>query len=848
MNHPDYAVSLNNLAWLYACQGDYARAEPLYRQSLEISKKALGENHPDYAASLNNLAELYCSQGDYAQAGPLCLKSLAIKKQALGENHPEYAVCLGNLAQFYCEQGAYCQAEPLQRQALEIAKKALGEDHPEYARSLRNLAGIYYAQRDFARAEPLGRQALEITKAALGENHPEYADGLNNLAVLYEAQGDYARAEPLLRQAVVIRRRQLESTAVVQSERQQLAMLQSVRSSLDHYLSLTAGQDQPSPQPSPILSCATGGRGELLSASAYQQMLAWKGIVFRRQRLACAGVQTPELAALFRQLQQVAGQLAQQAWATPDPKHSAHWRENIERLSTEKDRLEAELSAHSAAYRQAQKQITLEELQQALPNDAVLVDFLQNDHVALTATRAGTEKTRQQRLIAFVVRHEGPVLRINLGPARPLNDAIDTWRESFGISPASAAAGKLLREKLWDPIDAHIQDARIVLVSPDGPLNRLPLAALPGKKPDTFLLEERAIALVPVAQMIPEIVQAKASRPLPGNLLLVGNINYDAQPGPAEVAQADGPASTRSLPAGSMHFQPLQGTRDEVAAIEKLYRHELGTRGIRSLQESQATKATVLAEAGKYRYLHLATHGFFIEEKLPVPVALAQRGAERFRRKAHGTAGRGDAPRTAFRPGPGRRQSHGPDRYRRPCRQPGRGHGRRDCRAEPRRRAACHALGLRDGTGQILGGRRFIGASAGLPVGRGPERGGQPVERARRGDADPHGNLLHQSLAAASLGLGVVAAGAVGHAPRHGQGRRGAGLPSLGHPAQNVFREAIPLLLGRLRPQRRLAVRVLLFVRLLLTLLQNVSLTPTPRPQAMEQLDDKQREALPKAD
>ncbi len=130
--------------------------------------------------------------------------------------------------------------------------------------------------------------------------------------------------------------------------------------------------------------------------------------------------------------------------------------------------------------------------------------------------------------------------------------------------------------------------------------------------------------------MIPEIVQAKASQPLPGNLLLVGNINYDAQPGPAEVAQADGPASTRSLPAGAMHFQPLQGTRDEVAAIERLYQHELGTQGIRSLQEAQATKAAVLAEAGKYRFLHLATHGFFIEEKLSVPVALAQRGAERF--------------------------------------------------------------------------------------------------------------------------------------------------------------------------------------------------------------------------
>ena len=57
--HPDYAASLNNLALLYHAMGAYGRAEPLYRQALEITKKALGEEHPDYALSLNNLAGLY---------------------------------------------------------------------------------------------------------------------------------------------------------------------------------------------------------------------------------------------------------------------------------------------------------------------------------------------------------------------------------------------------------------------------------------------------------------------------------------------------------------------------------------------------------------------------------------------------------------------------------------------------------------------------------------------------------------------------------------------------------------------------------------------------------------------
>ena len=48
----DAATSLSRLARVYQLAGDWAKAEPYYRQALEISKKALGENHPNYAARL----------------------------------------------------------------------------------------------------------------------------------------------------------------------------------------------------------------------------------------------------------------------------------------------------------------------------------------------------------------------------------------------------------------------------------------------------------------------------------------------------------------------------------------------------------------------------------------------------------------------------------------------------------------------------------------------------------------------------------------------------------------------------------------------------------------------------
>ena len=54
-------------------QGKYDEAEPLYKESLAIRKKVLGDEHPDVAESLNNLAGLLSDQVRTFLTIPRCL-------------------------------------------------------------------------------------------------------------------------------------------------------------------------------------------------------------------------------------------------------------------------------------------------------------------------------------------------------------------------------------------------------------------------------------------------------------------------------------------------------------------------------------------------------------------------------------------------------------------------------------------------------------------------------------------------------------------------------------------------------------------------------------------------------
>jgi CHAT domain-containing protein len=488
---------------------------------------------------------------------------------------------------------------------LDIRKEALGEKHLSYVAGLYSLAALYQTTGEFAKAEPLFHRVLTAYKQALGEDHPDYVSTQQQLALLYASTKEPERGVPLARDAMRSARARADRVAAIQSERQQLATAQKLRLYLNGFLTVTAAAKTPGDQ-------------------VYPEVLAWKGAVLTRQ-LSLRGLhrglkdKNPEIAKQYAALADAGRKLATLSLANPDAAKQAERLRAMEQLSEEIERVERSLAAVSAEFREhlAQRRRTAADIAKALPAGAVLVDFLEYEHI--TPARKGQAKeSKEQRLAAFVVRADRPTVRVDLGPIAPLAKSIDEWRSicSRWESGGKDDPRRQLRRLIWEPLAPHVQDARTILVSPDGATARLPLAALPGEKTGTYLIEERAFAVIPVPQLLPELLARMDGTDSAPSLLVVGEVSFDGAS--MEVVAA---SEARSAPRAGrgdevVKWQPLPGTREEIVAIKDSFQRRYRKGLVTDLREEEATEEAIRQQVPRHRYLHLATHGFFAPKQL----------------------------------------------------------------------------------------------------------------------------------------------------------------------------------------------------------------------------------------
>lgn len=141
-NKLNVAETLNQMTHLYIRQRRLDEARSSLQSALSIRQKELGDTSEKTAETLGNLALVEHKSGHDAEAEKLYKEVIDIKRKAGSQT--SLAITLTNLGNLYGEMRRIEEAKQLYTEALNLDEKAFGKDHKEVAQDLFNLGALLY--------------------------------------------------------------------------------------------------------------------------------------------------------------------------------------------------------------------------------------------------------------------------------------------------------------------------------------------------------------------------------------------------------------------------------------------------------------------------------------------------------------------------------------------------------------------------------------------------------------------------------------------------------------------------------------------------------------------------------
>jgi CHAT domain-containing protein len=642
--HPQTADALRGWGNLYIATAEYAKAEPLLQESLEISERTLGSQHPRIAlclrllanlhgfledlerartyleraltiaekglapddvtliAVVHDLGDIYRVLGDFDRAEPLLQRAADWVEKKYGPEHIQLASPLHNLGNVAQERKEYARALALYERSHAIREKVLGPQHPDTVRLLSSMAIVYVDQGNFAKALELNQQALDLLSVSAGPYHRATAAALDGIAKSYAAQGNLDLALQYQQRYDEVLAKQIEWNLTIGSDRERLAYLHWVSSQTDRTVSFHVQEAPDNAAARDLaLSVLLQRKGRGLDAMS-------GGITALRERL------NPEDRKLLDELGETDTKLANLSLGGPGKTLRSDWQKQLADLGERRERLESAVSDRSAEFRAQWQPVTIAAVRNTIPADAALIEFA--SYRTFDPTKSESHAFGQSRYVVYVLRSSGDVQWRDLGPVDQVDAALAALREALrdqrrtDVREVARAADR----KIMEPVSSLVGDAKQILVSPDGALNLIPFEALLDEQ-GHYLLERYSISYLTTGR---DLLRFQVPRKSNGGPILVANpvfgepdetVIAQARHGNKEFARAV--AARRSITVGdnlsNMYFAPLAGTAREASAIQSLFPEA------RLLTGEQATKAALKAIHAP-SILHVATHGFFLED------------------------------------------------------------------------------------------------------------------------------------------------------------------------------------------------------------------------------------------
>jgi tetratricopeptide (TPR) repeat protein len=606
------ADTLNNIGNFYRGTGQLQKALEYYQQALPLERAV--RDRSGEAAALNNIGLVYWSTGQ-PQKALECYQQVLSIRRAVRDRNGE-ASTLMNIGLVYSDTGQPQKALDYYQQVLSI-RRAVGDKNGD-AGTLNNIGLVYFDTGQPQKALEFYQQALPIVRAV--------GDWQGEAQVLYNT----ARAERTLRRLADAQTHFAQSVALIERRRESLGGLSEAKQSFlasylsfyDTYLSLLLERHQ------------TIEAFDLAQKTKARSLLD----LMASGKVELTGSLAPEEQQKEQQFRQNADQLnaallQQSMQKRPDPKQLQTLRQELVKaesaLQTYQDTLYARHP--DLAQKRAARTLTLAEVPTFLPADTALLEYL--------VLQAGNGKEALDETVLLVVTLEQGKPRLQVYslslPTAQLTALADAFRHACATRDAAfKTPARLLYARLVAPAAKQLSGKKRLLVCPDGPLWGLPFQALlvPAPAPharlaregsassgrtDLFLLERYEITYAYSASGAQAALTAQHGHPR-GTVLAFANPDFGSetrfatQP-PFLLPRPTGTPSAQVAPLAPADAEvltqrggitPLPGTEREAQAIQ----YDFPDAAIYTGKLAQ--EATVKAEAGRYRYLHLATHGF----------------------------------------------------------------------------------------------------------------------------------------------------------------------------------------------------------------------------------------------
>lgn len=606
------AIAYLNLGKYYMAQGDATHALEYYQRSLAVQ----GADATTRAILLCNMATPYLSQGAYAPALDYARKCLDFSKR-IG-NREQSGMAFGTLAEVEQEQGHPQRALAHYQQALALFAEI--NNRHSIALALGKIGELQTRQHQYSEALAALQKAMTVGQSLGLEELLAHTYAM--LARVQDERGNSNGVLPFAQQAAGLARknlvredlrlaRTLEGRAyrrLGQSEKAREAFDEAITTVEDMRERVAGGPESQSGffrnniAPYHEMIELLTEQDQLPEALAYAERAKGRALldVLMGGRATINKLMTPaerdheqklqgELAALNRQIRSVPPRAGDEASLT-----DLRGRLDKARNAYEEYQVDLYLAHPELKVQRGQAQpLSIEDAAHLLPDDrSAIIEYV----------------VAGERTLMFVLSHKAGTADADLRvydiaiPATTLAKRVEDFRRQLAERNLEIrASGAELCNLLLGPARRQLAGKTALVVIPDGPLWDLPFQALLNRE-GRYLPEKYAIGYAPSLTVLREMTLLHARNRQAAGATRVATLLAMADPA---LGEKPGNEARVNLAYRGEALAPLPEARREVAALEALYGHEQSAIYVgRDARESRFK-----SEAGRFRVLHLATHG-----------------------------------------------------------------------------------------------------------------------------------------------------------------------------------------------------------------------------------------------